>query len=465
MNDEKFVNSLVRAHGSPLNILMPAIAEENLSGFEETLKKHKLKHRVYYAHKANKSSAVVKQLSNTSAFIDVASAAELSSALANGFTGDRIEATGPKNKEFILLCLQHGVVINVDDLSELELIQQLSSQLRKREERIKVLIRIGEFNHTHSNIIQKDSRFGLKIKDILPALQLLKDNEQTLELLGFSFHLATISTKERVYAVENCIGYVNDSIKMGLNPRVINIGGGFSFSFLKSSQQWETYISYLKESIVKADKELMTWNNSGLGFRSEKGTLKGAPAFSDFYVSQTPFLELENVLEFISPKFGVKIADLLVESGLEIYVEPGRSMLNQVGITATKVTSIKTTPKGENLILVDMNRSNLNSQDLEYFADPILLKEEESKVESEEAFSCFIAGNLCLPHDFLARRKFFLKTKPQVGDVLIFVNTAGYFMDFAESSPIMHPTAQKIALRKTDDGYEWFDDSKYTFLK
>jgi len=99
-NKEK-LKELANCYGSPLNILFPNVMDKNISNFKETLKEHHLSGKIYYAHKCNKSNSFLKQALQNQINVDVASLEELKSALSNGFTGDRIEATGPKNDDFI----------------------------------------------------------------------------------------------------------------------------------------------------------------------------------------------------------------------------------------------------------------------------------------------------------------------------------------------------------------------------
>ena len=98
--------SLVKALGSPLNILFPEILNENIASFKTVFEEHSLQGKVFLAHKTNQSSSLVRQLAVEDANLDVSSLKELKHGLASGFEGSRIEATGPKNKQFLALCIQ-----------------------------------------------------------------------------------------------------------------------------------------------------------------------------------------------------------------------------------------------------------------------------------------------------------------------------------------------------------------------
>lgn len=455
---ETLIKDLLSAFGSPLNLVIPENAVENFYSLNEALKNKLQKYKIYFAIKANKSESILRELSKTEICIDVASIGELKTALSNGLTGSRIEATGPKNSDFLVLAIQHNVAINVDDVTEIEIIKEIVEKLAVTD-KIKIIFRLNEFSST-TKVIQKDFRFGNKHSEILQSLQNL--DTQKFELLGFSMHIPSTNIKERVIGLENLLDLYFDSIKIGFNPKLINIGGAFANNFLESESEWHNYITALKESVVNKDHESMTWNNSGLGFWSEEGKLRGSAKFSDFYIKTNPAKEIEYILNQYSEKYGSSYATILNENNIELVIEPGRAMLQDVGITAAKIINIKKSLQNETLFVVDMNRSNLNSQDLEFMSDPIVISTNKA-ISENSSVSGFIAGNLCLPHDFISRRKVFFKQAPQIGDILLFINTAAYFMDFGESETLRHPVAKKIAL-KTKESIEWFEDTTYSLL-
>jgi diaminopimelate decarboxylase len=96
LKEEGLLRQLVQTYGSPLNVMLPAVAVKNYDTFLSVFESQHLTHKIYIAAKANKSQAILKRMSFTSAFIDVASRQELIDALTAGFSGNRIEATGPK---------------------------------------------------------------------------------------------------------------------------------------------------------------------------------------------------------------------------------------------------------------------------------------------------------------------------------------------------------------------------------
>ena len=465
LEDKNLLLQLGEALGSPLNLVLPQAPPQNLEGFLGVLKEFKIRGKIFYACKANQAQALIRGLSKTPAFLDAASRGELIDALACGFAGPRIEATGPKNPEFLALCLAHGVMINADDLNELRQIRRMTASLNLSRP-APVMARINDFALPGENFVPKDLRFGIRSQELDELFALLKA-DQSLDFTGFSCHLATTSPRERAMALENLITLTLRAWEEGLNPRAIDLGGGFSLNFLADRQEWEDYISSLKNSLLDKTLPSYSWNDSGLGFWAENGRLRGAAKFSDFYLPRDQFAELRETLSTHSPRLSIRLGDFFAENGVKLYLEPGRSLLDQAGLTLARVINLKPSLRGENLVILEMNRTNLNSQDLEFLSDPVLISERpaEQGDPAEPPYAAFLAGSLCLPHDFITRRKVFFRQKPRLGDWLAFINTAGYFMDFAESAVLKQPLARKAALGIKNHRIRWWLDQNYPLLE
>ena len=126
------LHSIVDALGSPLHVVVPDQIAENLERFRSVYRAHRLSGQVFYAHKANRSSALLRRLAATDAGVDVASLGELQHALGAGFGADRITATGPKNPEFLWLAARTGVTVGVDGVAELDRLAALVRGARAR---------------------------------------------------------------------------------------------------------------------------------------------------------------------------------------------------------------------------------------------------------------------------------------------------------------------------------------------
>ena len=459
-NKEK-LKELANCYGSPLNILFPNLMDKNISNFKETLKKHHLSGKIYYAHKCNKSNSFLKQALQNQINVDIASLEELKSALSNGFTGDKIEATGPKNDDFIILGIRHNIIFNVDNLEEIKKINYFKEKIQTKN-KIRILLRLNGFKSEETKILNRSSRFGTPKSQVNKLIEYAQENDKNLEIIGISFHLDTVNVKEKILAIENCIEIFEEMFEQGLNPYVLDIGGGFKVNYIESQEEWDNSISELKEAILSGNNDL-TWNNTSFGLRVEKGVLRGILNIHDYYNEITGNQLLDEILSSRLTKFqNREIGEILSENMIELYIEPGCSLLDGAGINIAKVNFVKENENGDYLVGLDMKRSDLLIGEQEMFVDPILIS--DSKEESNGR-GVFFIGNLCMENDIIFKRKIFTDKIPQSGDLVVFANTAGYFMDFEQSHTIKQKIATKIIVTFENEKINLYMDEHYEPLK
>lgn len=456
LSKRRFLRDLTLACGSPLNVLLPDQLSANVAAFKRVLSEHSLPGRIFFAHKCNQSSSLVKQLATEDVSADVASLEELRHALAAGFASSRIEATGPKSPEFIALCLQHGVVINADSMQELRDIERISRAL-PASEKARVLLRLSGFSAAHTPVLQKQSRFGTAFALRMEALNLVAHSSH-LELLGFSFHLDSVSIDERVVAIENCLTAFEEALALGLEPRVLDIGGGFKVSYLDSAEDWQAYTSAIKQAALGSG-ESMTWQNNFFGLAADNGVLRGKLNTYEYYEPRPGALFLDDVLNAELPSLNnQRVADVLRDNMIELWLEPGRALLDQCGVTIARVNSIKQSSNGDTLVGLNMKRQDLSFLDQEIFVDPVVI----SSAKADAPASVFFTGNLCLEGDLIFRHKVSLPAVPKPGDLVVFINTAAYMMDFSTTRSIMQPPARRVAVVQDKKRFVWMLDEQYT---
>jgi len=451
----------VRAHGSPLNVLFPEQVHHNSDSFREAFKRHGIRGQIFFAHKCTQSTSLVRQLAGENVSLDVASWGELVHALSSGFNGSRIEATGPKNARFITLCLQHGVTINVDSICELEQIVELRKRMSiPSKTRTSILIRLSGLDAHGPNGLSKSSRFGIPSAKIDQALSYLADHAE-LKLLGFSFHLDSRSIEERIEAIEKCLQFFKLAVERGFSPDVLDIGGGFRVNYLAHSEDWDEFICGLKEAAVGHAKPL-TWRNNLFGLHVEKGELKGRFNSYNFYEPTPGAQFLDSILSAPMASWNDKtVAEVLKENMIRLWIEPGHALLDQCGVTISRVVSQREGSRGEQMVGLEMKRSDVGFDDQELIVDPVVLYRNPPERGAHLDHRIFFAGALCRETDLIYRHVTFLPKQPEVGDLIAFVNTAAYYMDFGTSSDIMHPPARKIAVVANKSRYVSFLDSEY----
>lgn len=447
----KDLKNTLNTFSSPCNILFPENLENNIKIIEKVLQKHNLLYKVFYAHKCNKSLAIVKEASLLNVNIDVANIHELRRALISGFTGDRIEATGPKNKEFLILAIEQNVTINVDNLSELNTILELNKKINKKN--INILLRISSFFENYA--VERITRFGMSYEDILEALDIICRNK-FLNLLGFSFHVDTVKNSEKVTAMKNALKLTTKAIEMGLNPKVIDIGGGFKVNYIDSEDEWNSSITELKQSFLSLNS--LTWNNDTFGMNIKNNTLAGTLNIYNFYNKEKEAEDLDLFLSTpIEDYQNQTVAEILTDNMITIYVEPGKVLLDNLGVTISKVNFVKKI-KDDLVIGLDMRRNDLVMVESEVFLDPIVVSESE---KLKEKVGVYFVGNLCLEGDLIYKRKIFIDQIPKEGDLVVFINTAGYFMDFNYLDNSKTSVTNKVVAVEKNNNFVFYMDDVY----
>jgi len=452
------VYDLLNGFGSPLNVIFPDAIEENIKSFENVYKKHLLRGRIYFTSKPCKSKALARKASLFNIGADVSSSGSLEHVLAAGFSPDRIEATGPKNVDYILKCLQLDVLLNADSVAELHLIKDLHGKLGLSR-KARVMVRLTGFSSPRMHFTPQDGTFGTHIKDIPQVFDWLFSNKENIDFKGFSFHLNDINDQQKLVAMENSLELTFAAIKKGLAPKGIDIGGGFSIQYAESAEDYAAYIEYLKKSVVgKVDSQV--WNNGGLGYKDHNGVVVGGPLFMDHAPARTKGDELDYLLGQKAIAFGKStFASIIRDSLLELYVEPGRALMDQCGITLSRVAFLKKSTWGETLVGLEMNRSNIHSLQIKNLCEPVIVPRSDRREINRNGF--YLIGNLCLAYDMIQYNKIYPDSLPQRGDAIAFINTASYMMDFTESEMLMHPVAEKVAIRERDGKFQWGHDKNY----
>jgi diaminopimelate decarboxylase len=460
-----FLHTLADGLGTPLNVLLPEQIAENLARFRAVYRGHRLGGEVYFAHKASRSSALVRQLAATEACIDVASLQELQHALASGFTPARVSATGPKDPGFLWLGARAGVTFHVDGHAELEALASLVRTHRLPP--VRVLLRLSGFPSTGVRTLLRRSRFGTDFAEVGTMLDAVERAQDAVELLGVGYHLDTVSVAEKAIALDACVKVMDECRGRGMRPRAIDIGGGFGVSYLAEARQWETYVTELTSAVLGARPPL-TWRGHGYGLRSESGKAAGSFGLYPAYRKSAGAAYLGELLDTPAPSLGRPLATLLLENLYDLYTEPGRALVDQCGLTLAKVLEVRRARDGDEwLVRLDMNAADCGLEDHGVLMDPLLLPRGESRTSrpddaSPQPVGVYLFGNLCLESDLITKRMVFLPRLPAVGDVMCFVNTAGYCMDFQAHRAERRPEARKVAVWQDGAGsWSWSLDECY----
>lgn len=456
---------LVDSLGSPLNVVLPGAVADTVTAFRAVYDTHRLRGRIFFANKASRSQALLRAVAATGAGVDVASLGELRQALGSGFTPPRVLATGPKDEAFLWLAAQAGATVHVDSPAELTTLIDLVERFDLPRVRVVVRLRGFDQEETGARILARASRFGVEPRALAAVAEVLVSRSDLVECVGVGFHLDTSSLAEKAAALEACVVVLGDLRRRGLSPRCVDIGGGFGVTYLADPSQWRRYTTALTEAVLGI-RPPMAWQGYGYGLRVEHGTVQGALNLYPAARTDTGPAYLEQLLATRGPRLGRPLATLLLENLYDLDIEPGRALLDQAGVTLVRVAEV--TPCGAyQMVRLAANRDDISLEAGGVLIDPLVLPRDPAR--DTEPCQAYLVGNLCLEHDFLTRRLVTLRHTPVSGDLLVFVNTAGYFADFQANHALRQPVAATVALVRaaggvTGDGtsaWQWYHDDRY----
>lgn len=398
------LHSLVDGLGSPLHLMLPQVFTGNVQRFQRTFEQHAVDGALLYAKKANKADCLVRACSQQGIGVDVASLGELEKTLGGGVPGPRIGISGPEKSQRLLeLGLSHQCLLAIDSLNELRRLQQLAHD---RGQAARLTLRQRPESHP-------DSRFGLSPAECAQAIALCREDPRGLRLEGFSFHLGGYSCEQRVEAAAQLLTLCIDTRASGLDHcRRINLGGGFAVQYV-SPQAWERFRQHNHPTHYHAGK-----------------------SFSDFYPYGAPRACAEALADILAaPVEGtISLAQQAARHGIDFIIEPGRALLDQAGISAFRVQGVKDRRDSDGYALVTVQGSSFSLSEQwfnsEYLPEPVLLP---ASPREPEPFVACIGGSTCLEADMLTWRKIRFAHPVRPGDLLLYLNTAGYQMDSNES--------------------------------
>lgn len=343
---------LVQKYGTPVYVYDIARIKEQADKFKKTFKRKNVKAQVAYASKAFSSLALYQILAKEDVSLDVVSGGELYTAIQAGFPSQRIHFHGNnKSKSEIEAALDYRIgCFVVDNFYELEMLDRLS---REREQSINVLIRVtpGVEAHTHEYIStgQVDSKFGFDLNSgqAQKALQSIASMPY-IELLGLHSHIGSqiFETEGFTMAIETLLKQAKQwQEDFGFELKVLNLGGGFGIRYIPEDEPLaiEEHTTAIIESVEASTKELQL-------------------------------------------------------SMPEIWIEPGRSLVGDAGVTLYQIGSQKKIPDVRHYLAVDGGMAD-NIRPALYDAKYTGILANRANDATEETYS--IAGKACESGDML----------------------------------------------------------------
>jgi diaminopimelate decarboxylase len=349
-----------------------------------------------------------------------------------------------KSETLLRLCLANDVTVIIDNDDEVELIAALA---RGAGRKATIGIRVSGFDHHGQRL---HSRFGFGIERLAALLERLRGSfADAFTLTGLHFHLNGYDADHRISALRQLLPFALALEQAGEKPVFIDIGGGLPMRYLEEPAQWDAWLDAHQTALLGAG-EPITIHNHGIGRIVHEGKVFGE---IDAYPTGHDLIQEAWLARILDAGFeGETIAAALRDNSIELRAEPGRSVLDGCGLTAARVQFRKRDTRGNGIVGVAMNRTQCRTGFAEFMLDPVLVPGTPER-EPSTPFEGYIAGTYCTESEWISLRRHHFENGVEVGDVLVFPNTAGYLMHFLESRSHQFDLAGNLFL-SDDQGAE-----------
>ena len=335
-----------------------------------------------YASKAFSCKEIYRIVRSEGLDVEVVSGGELYTALQAGVPGRQIHFQG-NNKSVgeLTMALENGVGdIVVDNFSELERLEALAAQ-RNTLAPVSFRVKPGIDAHTHDFIRtgQVDSKFGLDLEsgEALKALARARELPH-IRVKGLHCHIGSqiLEKAPFVHAAEVMLGlFAQARDQLGMTLEHLNLGGGF-----------------------------------GIHYKEEDAAI--------------PY---EEYMEDVSAAVHAACAQLGMELP-RIYIEPGRSIVGEAGITLYTVGNIKRIPGVRDYVAIDGGMFE-NPRYALYQAEYTCLVANKASLPAD--YVATVAGKCCESGDLIQEHTSIQKVEE--GDILAVLSTGAYNYSMASN--------------------------------
>lgn len=333
------VRKIAEKAGTPVYIYSHNTLVRHLNAYKDAFDGQP--HIICFALKANSNPAVLRTLAKNGSGADVVSGGELYLALKAGIPARKIVYAGVgKTDEEIASALKARILMfNVESSDEMAAINRVAGSLKlKAPIALRVNPDIDPKTHPYISTGLKESKFGIPIEEALENYRLAK-KLPNLEVVGIHKHIGSQITTLQPFvdALKKVIKLANTLRDEGIEIKNLDIGGGL-----------------------------------GIPYNDER-----PPQPKELSKALRP---------------------LLKEIGLNIILEPGRSIAGNAGIFVTKVLYKKKHTK-KDFVIVDGGMNDLLRPSLySAFHNVLPLKKNGRKKTHYD-----IVGPICESGDFLAK--------------------------------------------------------------
>ena len=222
--------ALTKKYKTPFYCYSLSQLKNNFNFFNDAFKA--TKPLICFSVKSNSNIALLKELKKMGSGADVVSAGELLKVKKAGINSKKIVFSGVgKTAEEIELAIKKNVLlINIESISEANLINQISKKMRKKTS-IGIRLNPDITGKTNKKIStgDKNDKFGLNNRDCVNFCKKISDFKN-LNLIGISVHIGSQITSVKPF--QKVLGVLDKIInKTKINFKFIDLGGGMGISY------------------------------------------------------------------------------------------------------------------------------------------------------------------------------------------------------------------------------------------
>ncbi|MDP2863173.1 MAG: alanine racemase [Desulfobacterales bacterium] len=365
------VKKLTEDFGSPLFVVSEAILRSRYRDLYEAFSKRYPKTTIAYSYKTNYLSGICAVLHQEGAWAEVVSGFEYEMARRLGITGEKIVFNGPYKKPADLArAFSEGATVNLDSYDEFNTAKQVAETLGRPS---KVGIRVNmQLNYPAWD------KFGFSLEDDR-AYDICRQISQNkyLKLTGLHCHTGTFIIDPGIYRrlIENLISLAVKAEKIpGVAISYLDIGGGFA---------------------------------------------SGNTLLSQLMPGQTTSPAPDHYAEAVCDVLNKRANEL--KNSPALFMEPGRSIVDESMFLLSKVVSVKETASGNRFAIID---AGVNLLPTAYYYKHDVISDREGPAEQVDVF-----GPLCMQIDVVRRGASLPAPKP--GDIITIKNVGAY--NFSQS--------------------------------
>jgi len=439
----------------PLHIYYEPTIRQNLQAFKCIFERLYPKGEVCFAAKACTHKPVLKIAHQEDCGADVASYYEARCALEAGIPASKLDLNGNCKEDFLLReAIDLGMNVIADCIEEVEQIEIIATEQKKR---VRVLLRISGYDLgqvTDESVFTAGlwTKFGTPLS-VVPDFINSLNRFTHIQVIGFHTHIGSQITKVEPYlsVIAQLINLGHLLNQAGGRCEVINIGGGFPVSYVDKST-WDGMTKRILEGYAASRRgdssKTLVWHEGPAGFASDDDFQLHLDHWSGerFYTQYPKEKMLEALLLGEISLYGQKIktVEALRQLGEPtLTIEPGRSIMEDSGITLARVGIVKTVAQHHNLVCLEMG---ITSHGESLIEKPVKRWEiaNENTIKAATPYETFIGGNLCFSGDMISKYKVCLQRPPKRGDIILIHDTGAYTSTLFASASNSYPRPARI---------------------